>query len=148
MTSGQPVLTFNDFSVNPRQSWPCFSRGLKKCKFILPYMSFVQKWPLCSEPFQKSHCFSSLQRREKQKRESQTPFNTLQKGLGRQKLKWGIMQNTSQTLFLNSFFMFFFLFCSVLFCWNIRFSIGEWEDVNSWILVTSPGQSWWKAGHP
>lgn len=25
MTSGQLMLTFNDFSVNPRQSWPCFS---------------------------------------------------------------------------------------------------------------------------
>lgn len=28
-TSGQLMLTSNDLSVNPRQSWPCFSWGLK-----------------------------------------------------------------------------------------------------------------------
>lgn len=40
----------------------------EKCKFILLYMSFVQKWPLCSEPFQKSHWLLLPSKKRKRKR--------------------------------------------------------------------------------
>lgn len=139
-TSGQLMLTFNDLSENPRQSWPCFSMRSEKCKFILPYMSFVQKWPLYSEPFQKSHWLLPSKRRKTEMGKSQTPFNTLQKGLWRQRLKWEVMQiyphpqhNCFRTLSSRCFFflslLFFFFFSSV----------AELENVNDWRLVTSTG---------
>lgn len=99
MASGQLMLTFNDFSVNPRQSWPCFSWGLKNvnlscltCHLFKSDLSVLSLFKnLTSPPLQKE--------KNNKGEKSETPFNALQRGLWRQRLKWGVMQNTSPHCF-------------------------------------------------
>lgn len=108
----------------------------EKCEFILPYMSFVQKWPLCTEAFQKSHwLFIPSKKRKTKKGKSQTLFNTLKRGLWRQRLKWGVMENTSPLCFwrLSSLvFVLFYIIITII----ISIAVFYW-----WI----GGCEWWES---